>query len=59
MWSVGWVLREMGSVYPDEVGQFVDEWLGGMGSHAFSRAIERRSAEERSELRRRRRELRS
>jgi 3-methyladenine DNA glycosylase AlkD len=49
--AVGWVLREMGNVYPEEVRAYLLEHGGRMTPAAFSRAIERRSAEEKAELR--------
>jgi 3-methyladenine DNA glycosylase AlkD len=49
--AVGWVLREMGQVYPDDVSRYLEAHAGAMSASAFSRAIERRSADERSRLR--------
>ncbi|MBT5057764.1 MAG: DNA alkylation repair protein [Gemmatimonadetes bacterium] len=49
--AVGWVLREMGHVYPAEIRRFIETHCAAMGSVSFSRAIERREAAERSELR--------
>ena len=49
--AVGWVLREMGQVYPDEVGSYLETHAPAMSAPAFSRAIERRSADDRARLR--------
>ena len=49
--AIGWVLREMGRKYPDEVRDFLVEHGRVMTAEAFTRAIERRSAEEKAELR--------
>ena len=49
--AVGWVLREMGQVYPDEVGGYLETHASAMSASAFSRAIERRSADDRARLR--------
>jgi 3-methyladenine DNA glycosylase AlkD len=49
--AVGWVLREMGSVYHHEITQFLETHAGQMGTQAFSRAIERLSPGERARLR--------
>ena len=49
--AVGWVLRETGRVYPDEVTGFLETHAAAMGAFAFSRAIERRSAAYRARLR--------
>lgn len=48
--AVGWVLREMGSVYADEVTRFLETHAGEMGPRAFARAIERRDEGERKRL---------
>jgi 3-methyladenine DNA glycosylase AlkD len=48
--AVGWVLREMGHVYPDDIAEYLKAHAGSMSSPAFARAIERRSAAERAEL---------
>ncbi len=50
--AVGWVLREMGHAYPDEIRSYIEEHLTDLSSIAFTRAIERRPAAERDELRR-------
>ncbi len=49
--AVGWVLREMGRVYHNEITQFVETHAEQMGAQAFSRAIERLSPGERTRLR--------
>jgi 3-methyladenine DNA glycosylase AlkD len=49
--AVGWVLREMGHVYPEEVTGFLETHAAAMSAFAFSRAIERRSAGDRARLR--------
>jgi 3-methyladenine DNA glycosylase AlkD len=49
--AVGWVLREMGQVYPDEVTGYLETHASAMSAPAFSRAIERRSADSRARLR--------
>ena len=49
--AVGWVLREMGQVYPDEIGHYLETHASAMSASAFSRAIERRSADDRARLR--------
>ncbi len=50
--AVGWVLREMEHVYPDEVGEYLERHASAMSAPAFTRAIERRSEDSRTELRR-------
>jgi len=49
--AVGWVLREMGHAYPDEITRYLAANAGRMSAAAFSRAIERRSTQERTRLR--------
>jgi len=49
--AVGWVLREMGCVYHDEITNFLETHSDKMGAQAFSRAIERLSPNERTRLR--------
>jgi 3-methyladenine DNA glycosylase AlkD len=49
--AAGWVLREMGQVYPEEIGAYLETHAAAMGATAFSRAIERRSPESRARLR--------
>ena len=49
--AVGWVLREMGHVYPDEIRQYLEQNMAALSSVAFSRAIERRDPAERRQLR--------
>jgi 3-methyladenine DNA glycosylase AlkD len=48
--ATGWVLREMGHVYPDEIAEFIEANAATMGPRAFRRAIEQRSAVERARL---------
>ena len=49
--AVGWVLREMGHVYGREITKYLEAHAGRVSTCAFSRAIERRSSEERTRLR--------
>ena len=49
--AVGRVLREMGQVYPDDVGTYLEEHSAAISASAFSRAIARRSAESRAHFR--------
>ncbi len=49
--AVGWVLREMGQIYPDELAEYLEAHASAMSASAFSRAIERRSADSRARLR--------
>ena len=49
--AVGWVLREMGQVYPDELAGYLETHASAMSATAFTRAIERRSADSRARLR--------
>jgi 3-methyladenine DNA glycosylase AlkD len=56
--AVGWVLREMGQAYPDEVREYLEKNLTTIPPLAFSRAVERRSTEVKRELRALRAELR-
>lgn len=53
--AVGWVLRELGQAYPAEVRAYLEAQAQRMGAEAFSRAIERRGADEKAQLRRIRR----
>ena len=48
--AVGWVLRELGHVHPDEVSAFLERHVAGMSSRAYTRAIERRAPAERAQL---------
>jgi 3-methyladenine DNA glycosylase AlkD len=50
--AVGWVLREMAHAYPAEVKVYLEAHAQQMSGAAFSRAIERMSADEKAELRR-------
>ncbi len=49
--AVGWVLREMGLVYKSEVTKYLETHAGRLSTPAFSRAVERISAKERTRLR--------
>jgi 3-methyladenine DNA glycosylase AlkD len=49
--AVGWLLREVGNAYPDEVRTYLEEHIATISAVAFRRAIERRSPCERAELR--------
>ena len=49
--AVGWVLRELGQVYPDEVAGYLERHASAMSASAFSRAIERQGADSRARLR--------
>jgi 3-methyladenine DNA glycosylase AlkD len=42
--AVGWVLREMGNAYPDEVGAYLEEHRAAISAAAFRRATARSSA---------------
>jgi len=48
--AVGWVLREMGHVYPDEVRAYLLEHITTISAVALRRAVERRSRGVRAEL---------
>ena len=56
--AVGYVLREVGHVYPDEIRQFIVQNMADL-SLAFSRAIERRNPDLRAKLRQLRKEARA
>lgn len=49
--AVGWVLREMGRVYNNEITKFLETHSDKMGTQAFSRAIERFDPSKRTRLR--------
>jgi 3-methyladenine DNA glycosylase AlkD len=49
--AVGWVLREMGNVYPEEITAYLDANAPRMGADALSRAIERRPPAEQARFR--------
>ena len=49
--AVGWVLREMGNVYPEPITAYLEANAPRMGADALSRAIERRPQDERARLR--------
>lgn len=46
--ATGWVLREMGLAYPQAIDDFLRTHMAHMPGIAFSRAIERRTSEERA-----------
>ncbi len=48
--AVGWVLREMGHVYQKEIMKYLENHAGKMNASAFSRAIEKRSSKEQTNL---------
>ncbi len=48
--ALGWVLREVGHVYPDEAAAFLERHAASMSSRAYQRAVERRAPEERAKL---------
>jgi 3-methyladenine DNA glycosylase AlkD len=41
--AVGWVLREIGNAYPDEIRDYIEEHIAMLSTVALRRAIERRS----------------
>jgi 3-methyladenine DNA glycosylase AlkD len=49
--AVGWVLREMGSVYRLEIDGYLEEHAARLSSAAFSRALEKRTPAERAAFR--------
>jgi 3-methyladenine DNA glycosylase AlkD len=49
--AVGWLLREMGLAYPNEIRAYLEEHIAAIPAIAFRRAIERRSVGEKAELR--------
>ncbi len=49
--AVGWVLREMDQVYPEEIRAFLTGHITRVSPIALTRATERRSPAERQELR--------
>jgi 3-methyladenine DNA glycosylase AlkD len=49
--AVGWVLREMGHAYPDEIAAYLEAHAAAMSATAFSRAIARLGADRRARLR--------
>jgi 3-methyladenine DNA glycosylase AlkD len=49
--AVGWVLREMGQVYPGEIAEYLEAHASAISASAFSRAIERRSGDSQARLR--------
>lgn len=55
--AVGWVLREMDRVYPEDVKRFLEDSMATIGATALSRAIERRGKSERHEMQERRKSM--
>jgi 3-methyladenine DNA glycosylase AlkD len=49
--AVGWLLREMGHAYPNEIRAYLEEHIAAIPAIAFRRAIEHRSIGEKAELR--------
>jgi 3-methyladenine DNA glycosylase AlkD len=49
--AVGWVLREMGSIYPTEITRYLESHAATMTAPALSRAIERQPLGERNRIR--------
>ena len=49
--AIGWVLREMGNVYNNEIVNYLETHSKQMSTAAFSRAVERLSIKERAQLR--------
>ena len=49
--AVGWVLREMGNVYNNEITKYLETHAQRLSALAFSRAIERQSSRDRTRLR--------
>ena len=49
--AVGWVLREMGNVYNNEITKYLEAHAQRLSTPAFLRAIERQSSKERTRLR--------
>lgn len=48
--AVGWVLHEMGNVYPKEVMKYLENQIDKISSVAFSRAIEKMGVKEKARL---------
>ncbi len=53
--AVGWVLREMGNIYPKEIMKYLETHAKKMSSTAFSLAIEIINIKEQTKLKKRRR----
>jgi 3-methyladenine DNA glycosylase AlkD len=49
--AIGWVLREMGRVYDSEITKYLEVNAESISTPAFSRAIERRTPQERTRFR--------
>lgn len=50
--AVGWVLREMGNIYPKEVIKYLENQINKISSVAFTQAIERMDIKDKTSLRR-------
>ncbi|MCI0550697.1 MAG: DNA alkylation repair protein [Anaerolineae bacterium] len=50
--AIGWVLREMGNTYKSEILKYLETHASKMSASAFSRAIEKLSIKERTNLKR-------
>ena len=48
--AVGWVLRELGHVHPNDVTAFLERHAASMSTRAYARAVERRAPAERARL---------
>ena len=48
--AVGWVLRELGHAYPDEVREYIEEHITTISAVALRSAVERRSPRVKAEL---------
>ncbi|MBX3036128.1 MAG: DNA alkylation repair protein [Anaerolineales bacterium] len=48
--TVGWVLREMGNVYPKEILKYLETHIEKLSSVAFSRTVERMNVKEKVRL---------
>ena len=57
--ALGWVLREMGHVYTDEIRQYIVQNMAELSTVAFSRAIERRAPSAKAKLRQLRKGIRT
>ena len=49
--AVGWVLREFGRAYPDEVRAYLEEHIASISAVALTRAVERLGPGAKAELR--------
>lgn len=48
--AVGWVLREMGNIYKNEITKYIETHAEKISAPAFSRAIEKRNPKEHKQL---------